>query len=350
MQEKITKNLKKVVFLGTGGTISGVSRDPLDDLNYQAGMVSVQELVGKAIGKEVEEILPIYEQITQIDSKDMEFSVWVRLLVRLDYWRKDADVAGFLITHGTDTLEETAYCLSLMTRQWRGCPSIVLTCAMRPASSLDADGPLNIAQALQVLLDPRFEQRGVLVVCAGQVHLGEYVQKVYTDRINAFTSEPYGVLASFEKSGSSLSLNTQLIPCRGVDFSIKRGTLENIQWPELTDLGSAQRSQSWPWVEVIQNYTNCKGEMVDALMTYKRRDQKRLFGIVLSGTGNGSASEQLVQALRRAQSQGVLVWQSSRCAFATLRTREDLGFYDYHGLTPVKARIALTLLGLAFNC
>lgn len=342
MQPQSAKKIKKVVFFGTGGTISGLSDDPNDTLNYTAGGVGIAELASQVrMGSSANDFVSVFEQIAQIDSKDLQFPIWTQLIERIKYWAHDPAVCGFLITHGTDTIEETAFFLAVMTafEKNHDIPTIALTCAMLPASSTNADGPQNIKDAVGLLIDDAWTKSGVVVVCAGEVHRGEFVQKIYTDRLNAFSSLPYESLATI-KDGISLN-KKPLLQAKSNSFNHVSNELRfDFDCPSIDDL---LNHKEWPRVDIIHNYVNSSGDMIHALLNYQSPSSGSLRGLVLAGTGMGTASESVTKALKSAQSAGVLIWQSSRCAFAVLNVRDDLNFYDFHGLTPVKARIALTL-------
>ena len=334
MQGLKAKKVKKVVFFGTGGTISALSSDPNDVLNYQPGLIAVGDLAQSAMaqGGGLEGFLTIYEQIAQIDSKDMKFSIWQKLIERLLFWSKDPDVQGFLITHGTDTIEETAFFLYLATRELKQFPTIVLTCSMRPASAKDADGTQNLRDATALLLDPSWFSSGVMVVCAGRVHHAGAVQKVYSERLDAFSSLPYKQCGEFV-NGSPVKLEL------GVEenyfsneLGISRPSIEQILEPK-----------EWPWVEVVQNYAQNTGAVVRALLGYVQPSGLRVSGLVSAGTGIGTLSEELTQTLKFAKERGVLLWQSSKCAFAIVKAKEETDIFDFQGLTPSKARIALIM-------
>ncbi len=337
MQDLQVKKVKKVVFFGTGGTISGLSNDSSDVLNYKAGLVKVSDLAQNAFAplNGVDGFEPIYEQIAQIDSKDMSFAIWQTLLERLFFWSKDPLVEGFLITHGTDTIEETAFFLYLATLDWENLPTIALTCAMRPASAQDADGPQNMRDATNLLLAPEWRRSGVVVVCAGQVHHASSVQKIYTDRLDAFSSLPD------EPIGQSINgMIVKRLPSKvrysPIDLGIQKPSLQRIL-----------KSGSWPWVEVVQNYAESTGALVKALLGFEGPTGQTLAGLVVAGTGIGTVSEELADALEVAKQKGILIWQSSKCAFAEVKPKEGAPLYDFHGLNPVKARIALAMHLLA---
>ena len=135
---------KKIVVLGTGGTIAGVAAQRSDNLGYTVAQLGIPDLLGALPDLAQFPLEVLSEQVVQVDSKDMEFSVWQHLLLRCRHWLERDDVQGLVVTHGTDTLEETAY--FLQTALAPGKP-VVLTCAMRPATSIGADGPLAIDHA-----------------------------------------------------------------------------------------------------------------------------------------------------------------------------------------------------------
>jgi L-asparaginase len=186
--------MSKIVFLGTGGTIAGTSANVNDNVGYRAAQLRIEALLRTAPGL----VLACHghavesEQVVQVDSKDMEFSYWLSLAIRARLHLALPDVVGLVITHGTDTIEETAYFLSrVLPRDLLKNKPVVLTCAMRPASSLATDGPQNLLDAACVVVTAKAQ--GVMVVCAGKVHSAQYVQKVHPYRVDAFDSGDWGV-------------------------------------------------------------------------------------------------------------------------------------------------------------
>ena len=154
---------KKIVVLATGGTISGLAADAAKPQNYTAGQVSVADLLH---GVAVDGLDLLTEQVAQIDSKDMSFAVWQSLLARLAHWLAQDDVQAVVITHGTDTLEETAYFLQTVLRPSK---PIAMTCAMLPANAPDSDGPGNLKDSLAWLQQPN--ALGVSVRCPMDVQI-----------------------------------------------------------------------------------------------------------------------------------------------------------------------------------
>ena len=187
-------NRKRVVLLGTGGTIAGLAPDPRDNLGYSAAQLGVAELVAplQASGGLDVELVP--EQVAQVDSKDIGFAEWLALARRCVVCLSDPEVTGIVVTHGTDTMEETAYFLHLYL-SYSGVPAkpVLLTGAMRPASSLAPDGPQNLRDAIAVAACPG--AAGVMVVFAGGVYGAFDVRKVHSYRTDAFDNGDAGALA-----------------------------------------------------------------------------------------------------------------------------------------------------------
>ena len=200
MTENSTNGM--VVMLGTGGTIAGTAARPDDRHAYTAAQLGVDELIQSVAP--LREALGAHrlvtEQVAQLDSKDMDWATWQALAGRCDHWLGDPAVQALVITHGTDTIEETACFLQLVLQPRK---PVVLVCAMRPATALAPDGPQNLLDAVTVALEPAAS--GVMVVCAGVVHDALRVQKVHPYRLDAFDSGVDGPLGFIEQ-GQVLSL------------------------------------------------------------------------------------------------------------------------------------------------
>ena len=322
---------KKVVVLGTGGTIAGTASSAGDNIGYTAAQVGVDQLLAaipglKAVlgGRDLQA-----EQVAQLDSKDMSFVVWEHLRNRVIHHLAQPDVIGVVITHGTDTLEETAFFLhsTLSAEALSGKP-VVLTCAMRPASALAPDGPQNVMDAVAVACSPG--ACGVVAVCAGVVHGAADVQKVHSYRVDAFDSGDSGPLGYLEEGVVRLVKNWPLAHVlSGFD------AINNRAFPAV-----------WPRVEIVMSYAGAGGTLVDALVAYNQAregEPNALRGLVVAATGNGTLHHELEEALMRAQITGVKVVVSSRCARGRVLPTPSSAFTDSKGLSPVKARVALML-------
>ena len=182
----------KLVILGTGGTIAGTAARPDDAVGYTAARLGIGHLVA-AVPALRDADLEL-EQIAQIDSKDMDVATWQALAARAAHHLARAEVRGVIVTHGTDTLEETAYLLQRVLAPFK---PLVLTGAMRPATSIAADGPANLADAVATARDAH--AHGVLVAFAGRVWSGAELRKVHSYRTDAFNAGDAGPLALVEE-------------------------------------------------------------------------------------------------------------------------------------------------------
>ena len=305
---------QKIVVLGTGGTIAGTATAQGDTLGYTAAQLGVQELLAAIPALRG---LPLeVEQVAQIDSKDMGFEVWRQLALRCAHWLAQEDVQGLVITHGTDTLEETAFFLQSVLGPAK---PVVLTCAMRPATALAPDGPQNLVDAVTVASTAG--ARGVVAVCAGEIHAADDVAKTNTWRLDAFSSGEAGPIGQIGPNGLRLTRN----------------------WPEprvgrassaIEKIASAAR---WPRVEIVMNYAGAGAGVVQALVA------QGIDGIVAAGTGNGTLHAELEAALLQAQAGGVRVLRSTRCATGPVLPHAGDVLPDAGGLSPVKARVVLLL-------
>ena len=326
----LTKSLNKVVVLGTGGTIAGLATSRSDNLGYSAAQIGVASLLNAVPG--LSQLLAgrtlVTEQVAQIDSKDMSFAVWQQLALRVSHYLAQTDVTGVVITHGTDTLEETAYFLhAVLPAHQLACKPVVLTCAMRPASSAMPDGPQNLMDALAVAMTPG--ARGVVAVCASTVHGALEVQKVHPYRLDAFNSGDVGPLAYVEEGVVRLVRNWPLA-C----VPITSSTMERLA-----------NLDHWPRVEIVMNYAGATGTIVDALVSLESCQSVGIpvQGLVVAGTGNGTVHQDLEAALFRAQAAGVKVMLATRCTSGRILPKLGTAFPDSQGLSPVKARVALML-------
>lgn len=328
----ITTNIfKKIVVLGTGGTISGTAPTVSDNIGYTAAQLGVAQLLqavpglSRVLGGQV----LVAEQVAQIDSKDMSFAVWQQLALRVSFHLAQTDVTGIVITHGSDTLEETAYFLhAVLPASQLASKPVVLTCAMRPASSVAPDGPQNVTDAVAVATTPG--ACGVVVVCAGTLHGAVDVQKVHPYRLDAFNSGDAGPLGYVEEGCVRLLRNW---PLALVD--IGHSAIEKIAF-----------LKNWPRVEIVMNYVGASGTVVDALMAphgAQGPDAAPVRGLVVAATGNGTVHHDLEAALIRAQTAGLKVLRATRCASGRVLPTPGNPFPDSQGLSPVKARVALML-------
>jgi L-asparaginase len=299
-----------IVILGTGGTIAGAAASASDNIGYTAAQRSVADLlaaVPQLAGQAIEA-----EQVAQLDSKDMDAATWQRLARAVAGHLARPEVAGLVITHGTDTLEETAW---LLQRVLAPAKPVVLVAAMRPATSIAADGPQNLLDAAAVARTPG--ARGVVAVLAGRVHAAGDVRKVHPYRSDAFDSGEAGVLGVVEE-----------------------GVLRRFRdWPAGEPLGLGV-PPDWPWVEIVTSHAAARGDAVHALVA------AGVQGLVVAATGNGMVHHELEEALQAAEAAGVAVWRSTRCAQGAL-VGAQAG--TAAAMSPWQARLELTLRRLALR-
>ncbi|WP_417284562.1 asparaginase [Comamonas sp.] len=331
----------KIVILGTGGTIAGQAESSTQAVGYKAGQISVESLLAAVPDLPQLAAAPLVAmQLAQIDSKDMDWQVWRSLLQTVAEALADADTQALVITHGTDTLEETAWLLQTVLQPVK---PVVLTCAMRPATSLQADGPQNLRDAVAVAASA---VAGVWVVAAGEVHGAQQVLKVHPYRLNALRSYESGPCAVVEECA-----------VRWLAQPVATSQAQALSSTALQDLLACSEL---PWVELLTSGALQSGRSVDALVAAGVR------GLVVAGTGNATIHAQMLQALARAQQAGVVVWSSTRCLEGLpvgftelpsqptvvkavagisgwLRAGATAGEPDVILLTPGKARVALML-------
>jgi L-asparaginase len=317
---------RKIVVLGTGGTIAGTVAQGSGGHAYRAAQIGIEDLLKTVPGLPGMGLELQTEQVAQIDSKDMDFVVWQRLLQRCRYWLAHQDVMGLVLTHGTDTLEETAFLLQTVLAP--GKP-LVITCAMRAATAVDADGPQNLKDALALAAHPGAQ--GVLVVCAGQIHCARDVQKVHPTRLDPFSSGEAGPLGQI------------------VAGQVRMRT----GWPQPENAWSdsaveklAQRTSPWPRVEIVFSHAGASGALVDALVLpglAKQLGAQSVQGLIVAATGNGTVHRELESALLRAQSAGLQVLRATRCCLGSVHGLSNSPLPDSGGLIAVKARLALML-------
>lgn len=302
-----------VVVIGTGGTIAGTAAAATELTGYRAGAIGVQQLVAALPALQGQALAAI--DVARIDSSDMDVTTWLALAAAARAQLARPDVAGVVVTHGTDTLEETAYFLH---RCVGADKPLALTAAMRPATAPSADGPQNLLDALAVARAPG--ARGVVAVLAGRIHAGTDLRKLHGWRVDAFDSGDAGVIGVIED---------------GVVRTFRAWPDEPLH-PAASLLPAAD---AWPVVDIVTSHAGARGAALDALVAAGAR------GIVIAGTGNGGVHHTLAAAARRAQEAGVVVRRASRCLLGGIvGESETLAHIPSTGaLTPVQARIELQL-------
>ena len=312
--------MNRLLLLATGGTIAGCADDSATLNNYTAGVLGGDALL--AAVPQLQDLAAIsVEQIANVDSADLLFAHWRALVGRIRAaLAADPELAGVVITHGTNTLEETAWLLQLLIDDPR---PVVLVGAMRPATALSADGPLNLFQGVQVALSPEARGHGVLVVMDGQVHAAERVTKLATQGVGAFASPHSGPLGWVDDVGVHLPMASGL---RQVPFA-------DLALPE-----------QWPQVPIVYGCVEPELLVLSACLN------AGVAGLVFTGTGAGQLSAGECRVLAAWAGPRPLMLRANRCGSGPVHRSpkdEQLGLLPAGSLNPQKARVLLLLASIA---
>lgn len=308
-----------IYILATGGTIAGQGASATSS-GYTAGRITVDELLGAV--PSIQDIANIQaEQVANIGSQDMNTEVWLKLSKRVNELLSQSNVAGIVITHGTDTQEETAYFLNLTVKSDK---PVVLVGSMRPSTAISADGPRNIFNAVACAVSPESVGKGVMVVMDDKILGADDLTKTNTLSVGTFENPNYGPLG--------LMYNAKPIYTRN---SVKKHTIYSEF--DVTNMNELPR------VEIILSYSNATSLFVDAAV------QANVKGIVTAGVGNGNLTTALQNALASAvRDKGIAVVRSSRIMTGPTtqwdETDDDrLGFSTSWYINPYRARVLLML-------
>lgn len=335
------------VLLTTGGTIAGWAEQPHAQAHYQAGALAGQALLA-GLPPAVARLPVVVDDFARINSKDADGRFWWQLYQRLQQHLADSAVAALVITHGTDTLEETAFFLHEVLPQPLPKP-IIMVAAMRPASHPQADGPHNLADALRLAQDASCAQRGVLLTCGGLVYAASQLQKWHGSAVQPFVQRQavqealaagaaaaWGQIHREQAQAGQVQWHKQQ-PCFLDDFWQKSA----LNLPE--QLSKLQDVKTSPRVEILTSHAGSSGLLLQALLA--QRAAHPLYGVVVAGTGCGTIHQDLKLALQQAQQQGLQVVRASQC-LGTVTVPPDDVFICWPDLSPRQARVRLILQGL----
>jgi L-asparaginase len=311
----------KIMILATGGTIAGAQASTTE-AGYRSGTFSVDDLI-KAVPP-VKDLADISgDQVANIGSQTMNHEVWLKLARRTNELLK-GDTDGVVITHGTDTMEETAYFLGLVVNSDK---PIVLVGSMRPATAIGADGPANLYNAVALAANPDAKGRGPLVVLNDEIHYAHEAQKTNSTQLDTFKSPNRG-RAGVMNTGKAyfFSPNTTRQTTKS-EFSVEGKDVDDL-----------------PRVEIVYSYANFGRDTIDYLV------EKGVKGIVLAGVGDGNSTDAAIAALADAAKKGVAVVRATRTGSGLVARNvevndDKLGLIAAMELSPQKARILL-MLGL----
>lgn len=312
------QNKPNIVILATGGTIAGAAASGTQS-GYTSGAVGIDTMLRAVPG--IEKLATIKgEQISNVGSQDMSFDIMLKLAKRINELLPTTAVDGIVITHGTDTMEETAYFLNLTVKSHK---PVVLVGSMRPSTAVSADGPLNLYNAVAVAADPAARGRGVLVVLNDQIHAAHSLTKTSTTAIQTFMSPLRGLI--------------------GVSAYGKNDWYNTPPWKHTShsefDISNVTKL---PRVDIVFACADMPPDLIDASVNAGAK------GIVIAGVGNGNMNKASLEAAARAVKKGVAVVRASRVATGMVDRNvevndDELGFVASDELNPQKARILLSL-------
>lgn len=312
------KQKPNVVILATGGTIAGSAASGTQ-AGYTSGQVNIDAMINAVPdAKKLANITG--EQLSNVGSQDMSFEIMLKLAKRINELLATKEVAGVVVTHGTDTMEETAYFLNLVVKSDK---PVVLVGSMRPSTAISADGPLNLYNGIAVAADPKAKGHGVLLVMNDWIHSAQSLVKVSTTAVQTFMS-----------------------PLRGLIGTVNYGIAEYYRIPHNKFGAQSEFSiegvTALPRIDIVYGCTDMPADLIDASVEHGAK------GIVIAGVGNGNMPKAALEACARAAKKGVVVVRSSRVATGNVGRNvevddDKLGLVASYDLNPQKSRILLSV-------
>ena len=316
------KDLPLVWVLSTGGTISGKGSSPTDLSNYKSGSLLGEELVASV--PQIAQVANVkVEQIVNVSSADLTLDNWLTISNRINtIFANDPTVAGIVVTHGTSTLEETAYFLNLTVKSDR---PVVMVGAMRPATAISADGPLNLLNAIRTASSPEARGKGVLIVLNDEINAARDATKTNTYRVETFRAPELGLLGYVDEDKVTFYRTSTRRHTANSEFDVRA-------------------LRSLPSVEILYSYVQPGTELIQALLKSGVR------GIVFAGSGAGTLSSferAAVSAIPPSErANGPVMVRASRVGNGRVigtNVYDPMGIIPADNLNPQKARILLML-------
>ncbi|MEG0518731.1 MAG: type II asparaginase [Bacteroidales bacterium] len=314
-----------IKIIATGGTIAGVGSSAIKS-SYEPGKIAIGSLLDAV--PQVNDIANVTgEQLVNIGSEHMTDQVMLSLAKRINQFMDDNQTDGIVITHGTDTMEESAFFLSLTTK---GTKPVILVGAMRPSTAMSADGPLNLYNAIVAASAPESAGKGVLVAMNGSLYPAEDVLKTHTINVEAFQAPNKGP-EGYINNGKVCYYN-----------KTDNSPISHIGNPEQALSFDISGLSSLPKVGIIYGHSNIDPDIIETMI------QNGYKGIIYAGVGNGNIHKNVMPALDKARREGIVVVRSSRVPQGPTITEPDI----YEGphqliasqyLNPQKSRILLML-------
>lgn len=311
------KAKSRIAILGTGGTIAGFIDSTIATTGYAAGAIDIDVLI-KAV-PQIRDLADIsWEQIANIDSSNMCDEIWLRLAKKIAKLFAEG-IDGVVITHGTDTMEETAYFLNLTIKSDK---PVVLVGAMRPSTAISADGPKNLYNAVALVVNKEAKNKGVMVAINDKILSARGVVKTHSLNVDAFSSPDFGDLGYIVDGKVFFYNNVIKAHTKNAPFDVSKLT-------------------SLPKVDILYSYSN-DGSGVAAKALFEHGTK----GIVVAGSGAGSIHKNQKDVLKELLKKGLKVVVSSMVVagcVAVSDSDEKLGFISAEDLNPQKARVLLML-------
>jgi L-asparaginase type II len=313
----INNKLPKIMILATGGTLASLANNRINE-HYSSASVDIAEFVQQL--PELAQFADVhYEQFVQVLSYELNDQIWLQMAKRIQYLLSAEGFDGVVVTHGTDTLEETAYCLQLTVKTNK---PIVLTGAMRPANALGAEGLKNVFNAVLLAASPSAHHHGVLVTLNDVIHSARDVSKMNVHTTDSFSSGELGILGYIQ--GQQVYFYRKILAKHTSNSEFDITTIKQL-----------------PKVDIVYNYAGAQACMVEAAVN------AGAVGLISAGVGRGHQPQALKLALASARQKGIAIVRCSRVVNGVITHNASIDDkYDFvvgNTLNPQKARILLAL-------
>jgi L-asparaginase len=312
------KKLPNIVILATGGTIAGAGASSTGSA-YTSGQVKIEAMIDAV--PNIRKLANLRgEQIANVGSQDMSVKVWLDLANGINKLLKSSDVDGIVITHGTDTQEETAFFLNLVVKSDK---PVVLTGSMRPSTALSADGPLNMYNAVALAASPKAKGYGVMVVMNDEIHSAHAVKKMMSTPVQTFQSPDEGMIGTVIFGDVQLFHKPHGLNTTGSEFSVDG----------LKEL---------PRVDIVYGCADMSTDLIDIMVKAGAK------GIVIAGVGDGNMNAGTLEAAKKATKAGITVVRATRVPIGAVLINGEVNDKEFgticsDELNPQKARVLLML-------
>ncbi|MGI1834795.1 MULTISPECIES: type II asparaginase [Bacillus] len=311
------KSLSNIKVLATGGTIAGSSDSNTDTTGYKSGALGIDKVIASV--PQLKDIANVTgEQVANVGSENVDNALLLKLAKRVNQLLNDDQVDGIVVTHGTDTLEETAYFLHLVVKSDK---PVVVVGSMRPASAISADGPLNLYHAVKIASTKEAKGKGVMVTLNDRIASARFITKTNTTTTDSFKSLEQGYIG--EVAGEVVSFYNEPTRKHTADSEFDISKLKEL-----------------PQVDILYGYQNDQKYVYDAAVKAGAK------GIVVAAAGNGTMSTEAINGATDAVKKNVVIVRSSRAGNGIVtheKMDDEHHFVSSDSLNPQKARILLML-------